>query len=93
MTPDYLMQRAQWWEIRAVLAAIERNDRPAWERARWLSCNFFAAMGCKNKDTDEPLTPRDLVVFPWERESRAVRQAREAEEARRAEELRRSCRI
>lgn len=58
----------------------EEQERAEWERIRWLAAVLLSPHARKGKT----IQPRDLAVFPWEKQERTT-QDNEAAAQRRAE--------
>jgi hypothetical protein len=56
------------------------RERGAWERARWIAAVLLSPHAKKGKS----IQPRDLTVFPWEKQERTEQDDAEAA-AKRAE--------
>ena len=56
------------YEIQDIIANLEYNARPEWERTRFQSyCNL-------QKSSSKRLSPTDLITFPWEKEESSTEQ-------------------
>lgn len=62
VSPDYFMDRMQWYEVEACLRGLERSERAAWERTRYV-CYVTAQVQSRKR-----LKPSDVLRFEWDGE-------------------------
>lgn len=60
---DLALKRLTWKEIRAVIRGYRRREHGAWERMRFHLWALRCTLGGKEND------PKELIAFPWEKES------------------------
>ena len=68
VSPEYFLQKMQWWEVNRYLVGMRRRYHPQWENTRalqwWLACMFH-----DKKHGAPPSHPEDLYKFGWEEKS------------------------
>ena len=60
MSPDYVMDRMEQWEVEPLLMRVEAMQHPGWEQARLIAITSANAMGCNVKYSD--------FALPWEQQ-------------------------
>lgn len=67
VSPEYFLNRMQWWEVQHYLIGLRRRYHSGWEEVRslqwWLACMFH-----DKKQGAAPNHPQDLYKFIWEDE-------------------------
>ena len=66
------MQNYTLSELSEVAHAIQEKEndqyRTEWERTRWLAHTLFSAIISPYTKKASQVKPKDLIVFPWEKE-------------------------
>lgn len=63
LSPEYVLDKMQMYEIPAILERISFRYRDSWEQTRMIM--YVIAQGNSKKR----LTPSDLLSFPWDKET------------------------
>lgn len=63
ISPEYVLDKMQMYEIPAILERLSFRYRDSWEQTRMIM--YVIAQGNSKKK----LTPSDLLSFPWDQES------------------------
>lgn len=63
ISPDYVLDKMELYEIDALMDNLWRKDKESWEQTR--SISYVTAQVQSRK----PLDPKDIMTFPWEKEA------------------------
>lgn len=79
VSPEYFLNRMQWWEVQHYLIGLRRRYHSEWETTRalqwWLVCMF------PGKNNTPPSSAQDMYKYSWEEESEPVESQITPEEA------------
>lgn len=64
MSPAYVLDEMQSYEMSALMERFSYKDRSAWEQAR------FVAYVMAQVNSTKKLSATDLLTFPWEKEEK-----------------------
>ena len=59
-----------WWELKSILRGYNKRNRDMWSATRWQTYQILGAVcGSDNLHENGIYTAKDLLSFPWEKES------------------------
>jgi hypothetical protein len=64
ISPDYFLDRMQWYEVDACLKGLGLSERTGWEQTRYL-CYVTAQVQSRNR-----MKPSDILSFEWDEEKK-----------------------
>lgn len=64
VSAEYFMDKMKPYELQLITESLHLRYRDSWEQTRYL-CYMIAQVNSKKR-----LKPKDLMVFPWEKESK-----------------------
>ena len=60
ISPDYFLDRMQWYEVEACLKGLELSERTGWEQTRYI-CYLVAQV-----NSSRQIKPSDVLKFEWD---------------------------
>ncbi|MDR1335245.1 MAG: hypothetical protein LBK22_00260 [Tannerella sp.] len=63
ISPDYFLDRMQWYEVDACLKGLGLSERAGWEQTRYI-CYVTAQVNSRKQ-----LKPSDILGFGWDGEA------------------------
>lgn len=77
-SPEYFLNKMQWWEVQRYINGIRRRERTAWATTRQHAFWILRSLGAKID------TASDLLPLPWEKNKESEKSEPNEEDIQRA---------
>lgn len=61
ISPDYFLDKMQWYEVETCIYGLEKKHKTSWEQCRFLSYIIAQVNNTKK------LKPTDILTFNWDK--------------------------